>query len=111
MWIFLKDAFFSITRAPEQGNLLLVRARFRGDIERYFPEADVLKSAGTDYRFRTLIAHEQVLEALQSKFQEIDYADFSGTVLASEKRRGEYYKSVLWTLRNSQSFSTLIEEA
>ena len=86
MWIFLKDAFFSITRAPEQGNLLLVRARFRGDIERYFPEADVLESAGTDYRFRTLIAHEQVLEALQSKFQEIDYADFSKAYRSATRR-------------------------
>ena len=62
MWIFLKDAFFSITRAPEQGNLLLVRARFRGDIERCFPEADVFEDSGTDYRYRTLVPHKQLLE-------------------------------------------------
>ena len=110
MWIFLADAFFAITKAPEQGNLLLVRARFRGDIERCFPEADVLEDAGTDYRFRALVAHEQLLEALQAKIREIDYENFSGSVLSNEKLRGATYKSVLQALRNSQSFSTLMEE-
>ena len=110
MWIFLKDAFFSITRAPEQGTLLLVRARFRGDIERCFPEADVFEDSGTDYRYRTLVPHKHLLEALNSKLQEIDYADFCGSVHASEKRRGETYKMVLEALRNSQSYSKLLED-
>ena len=110
MWIFFKDAFFSITRAPEHGNLLLVRARFRGDIERCIPEVDVLENAGTDYRFRALVTQEQLLEALQSKIQEIDYEDFSGSVNENEKLRGATYKNVLQALKNSQSFSTLMEE-
>ena len=111
MWIFLKDAFFSITRAPEQGNLLLVRARFRGDIERCFPEADVFEDSGTDYRYRTLVAPEHLLEALNSKLQEIDYVDFSGRVYSSEKWRGRTYKMVLEALRSSQIFFKLLEEA
>jgi hypothetical protein len=37
-----------------------VRARVRGDIEKLFPDAKVTTNAGTDYRFRGILARAVV---------------------------------------------------
>ena len=52
MWIFLKDAFLSVVANRDDPNCLLVRGRFAGDIERTFPEADVVETPHADYRLR-----------------------------------------------------------
>ena len=41
MWIALNDSFLSIVATPEDPDTLVVRARFKGDIEAVFPGADV----------------------------------------------------------------------
>jgi len=53
MWIFSQKAFLSIVRHTDKPNILIVRSRFRGHIERIFPKARVEEDVERDYRFRT----------------------------------------------------------
>ena len=50
MWVFLNNAFLSIVEHRENQNILLVRARIKGDIERVFPGVMVHKTPEADYQ-------------------------------------------------------------
>ncbi|SCM71578.1 conserved hypothetical protein [uncultured Pleomorphomonas sp.] len=101
MWIFLNNAFVSIVdpKASYAGGKgpvsdeLLVRARFKGDIERVFPEsaADVTETPGRDYRFRALIDRAQVMNTISDAISGIDYFNFKGSVPPAEKWRHDAY--------------------
>ena len=76
MWVCLNDAFFSIVR-KEPDIYLTVRARRRGDIERYWPDAEVTEGTGTDYRFRALISETEVAAVIWHSVTTLDYANFN----------------------------------
>lgn len=80
MWIFLKDSFLSIVDKGGDGTTLLVRGRCRGDIERVFPNVEVIEGGGTDYGFRARINREEVALVLADSIRSIDYANFKNTV-------------------------------
>jgi len=81
MWIFLKDSFLSIVdKGDDSGETLLVRARRKGDIERVFPQAQVIEGAGTDYAFRARINREQVAARMAAEVQGISASNFKNTV-------------------------------
>lgn len=86
MWLCLNDAFFSIVdpgdAAPpgSNGTCLLVRARIKGDLERYFPEAEILEDAGTDYRYRVIIKRAYVYELVTDSVTKINYTNFKDSV-------------------------------
>lgn len=103
MWIYLNNAFLSIVDpagmygggggrggAPATGPLL-VRARFKGDIERVFPGRGVKveETSDRDYRFRALIARDSVRLAISMQIEGIDYSNFKGST--SEKWRHDAY--------------------
>ena len=46
MWIFLSNSFISVVQKPGDNDLLTVRARIEGDIERVFPGAQVQANKG-----------------------------------------------------------------
>jgi hypothetical protein len=60
MWIFLPDSFISVVQKPGDTDLLTVRARIAGDIERVFPDAQVQANQGTDYKYRAKVPREAV---------------------------------------------------
>ena len=80
MWIFLSDSFLSIVDKGGDGSTLLVRARLAGDIERAFPQAEVIEGAGTDYRYRARIDREQVALRVADAVRGINYPNFKSTV-------------------------------
>ena len=49
MWLCLRNTFLSIVAKDCAANELMIRARRRGDIEKCFPEANVIESGATDY--------------------------------------------------------------
>lgn len=81
MWVCLNDAFFSIVRTGDlpEGHLL-VRARRKGDIERYFPDAKVTRTPGRDYLFRAVIQEVQVAVVMAETVEAIDYDNFKDSV-------------------------------
>ncbi len=98
MWVHLNSAFLSIVdpkasyaggKGPKSGTLL-VRARFKGDIQRVFPNAAVTETPERDYRFRAYISRIAVAEAMHAAVMEgIDYLNFKGST--PEKFRHDAY--------------------
>lgn len=88
MWIFLNDAFLSVV-ADKDPDMLLVRGRIKGDIERVFPDYLVIEGAGTDYRFRTLVPRLIVADKLAEMADDISYKNFKGSV--KDKTRHDAY--------------------
>ena len=82
MWIFLSDAFLSIVADRDAFDQLLVRARFRGDVECVFPEAVVVEGAGTDYAFRARVTRERVAQVLAQRAASIAATNFKDSVEA-----------------------------
>lgn len=98
MWIFLTDSFLSIVDKGDQtGSTLLVRARRQGDIERVFPQAQVIEGAGTDYRYRARIPRSQVADAIAEAVRKIEYGNFKNEV-AENDRHDAYFD--VWSAMN-----------
>ena len=76
MWVFLTDAMFSIVENRNDPTELMVRARLPGDLERHFPEAEVLELDNADYRFRVFVPRQVVEERILEQVKAIDYPDF-----------------------------------
>jgi hypothetical protein len=80
MWIFLNDAFLSVVAHRHEPDMLLVRARARGDIERVFPDADVSHSPDADYAYRATLAREVVARVLAEQVAGITYPNFKSSI-------------------------------
>lgn len=80
MWLCLPDAFLSIVAMPDRPDLLKVRARRPGDIERYFPEVPVQRTPGRDYLYRAEIHRTQVAAVLCKAVMQIDAPNFKNSV-------------------------------
>lgn len=105
MWVFLNDAFLSIVAHAEQPEMLLVRARFPADLERFCPDAEVTETPDRDYRFRTVLPRRQVADLLAERCQEIDYGNFKASV--HERGRHDLYAkvwSLMWSEQNTPRF-------
>jgi hypothetical protein len=89
MWIFLADSFLSIVDKGGDGTTLLVRARRAGDIEKVFPEAEVVTGGGTDYRYRARLPRERVAEKVAQAVRDISYPNFKSEV-ADQTRHDAY---------------------
>lgn len=80
MWICLNNAFLSIVDKAKDDRNLMVRARRRGDIERVFPDAKVIRTIGNDYLFRAEIDREIVAETISDLICQINYDNFKSSV-------------------------------
>lgn len=102
MWVFAKNGFLSIIEPRDErgGDNLLVRARVKGDIEHYFPEAKVIETPDADYLFRAKVPRIRVRDVMAKAIMSIDYSNFKGCV--ADKRREESYSSVwsnMWMMQ------------
>ncbi|MFW6344777.1 MAG: hypothetical protein ACOC0M_00375 [Halomonas sp.] len=104
MWVFVKDAFFSVVQDRGDADRLMVRARFPGDLERHFPEAKVLEHGPgeADYRFRAFLPREQVEAWLQGQIQAVNYPDFKSQVPVDHGLRYRAYMGVWETMNEAQ---------
>ncbi len=80
MWVCLNDAFFSIVESDKDGSLLSVRARRKGDLERYFPGQPVHERHGADYAFRAFVPRGGVARILSETALGIPYKNFKNSV-------------------------------
>jgi len=92
MWIFTKHAFLSIVQHRDQPDMLMVRARVKGDIEHYFPDAKVIRMDDADYLYRAAIPREAVAAATAKAVEQINYPKFKPAV--EDRRREAFYVSI-----------------
>ena len=90
--MFSQRGFLSIVECKNNPDLLLVRARAKGDIEAYWPTAYVREGEGTDYRFRSYIPRDQVANRLAKIVREINYPDFKASL--RDRKRIPWYSRV-----------------
>ena len=101
MWIFTKDAFISIVDKGAKPGDLMVRGRADGDIQRVFPNAKVVKGAGTDYLFRASIPRQEVADVIARQIMDINYPNFKGAT-TEDDRHDAYFGA--W--RSMMAFQT-----
>ncbi len=89
MWVFLRDAFISVTEHESERRLLRVRARMRGDLDRLFPEADIAETIDRDYRFATSLPRERVAQVISLHVSKLDYGTFFEAI-PNEDRKQAY---------------------
>jgi len=102
MWIFLPNSFLSIVAptpntSAAKDDLLMVRGRVKGDIEKVFPDASVSFTPQRDYAFRALIPRNVVVKAIAGQAESIQYGNFKDEV--SERDRKSAYSRV-WSNMN-----------
>ncbi|MFO1153159.1 MAG: hypothetical protein U1E42_05770 [Rhodospirillales bacterium] len=100
MWIFLNNAFLSIVAHRDDPSLLLVRARFKGDIEAVFPAAAVAETLAADYRFRAPLSRDEVAQAIALALRTMTADNFKSSV--GEHWRHDLYLDVWSTLATAQ---------
>ena len=101
MWIFLNDAFYSIVDYTNgQGENLMVRARFKGDINRTFPGVKEVHLPGRDYAYRAELPRAMVAKAMHDAVMDINYNNFKDSVV--ENWRHDAYADVWEVLYREQ---------
>lgn len=80
MWICLNNAFLSVIEPTRGSDVLRVRARRKGDIEKVFPDAKVQRTPGRDYLYRAEIDRELVAQAMAEQVRNISYGNFKDSV-------------------------------
>jgi hypothetical protein len=91
MWIHLNNAFLSVVAHRHQPDMLLVRARVAGDIEKVFPAAVVSETLEADYLFRAVLPRPVVASVLSGLAAGIEYDNFKRSV-ADNDRHDAYYE-------------------
>lgn len=104
MWVIMNKAYFSIVENKNNQKELLVRARVAGDIERVFPDAEVLKNTGADYLYRASISKSVVSNTLKNEIENIDYGNFKNTVPWEDELRHDVYFNVWNELSKLQQY-------
>jgi len=87
MWIFFPNAMLSIVAHREKPDCLLVRARFKGDIERVFAGARVQRTPRADYMYRASVKRLAVADALGARALLMTYTNVKGAIPADQNRR------------------------
>ena len=100
MWLIAKDGFLSIVEWRNNPAYLMVRARVKGDIEHYFPDARVIRTDDRDYLYRTLIPRTEVADRLCDTVMDIDYDNFKSAV--TDHRRSRWYVMIWSVLEEMQ---------
>jgi hypothetical protein len=103
MWIFLSNSFLSVVQKPGDTDLLTVRARIEGDIERVFPDAQVHANKGTDYKYRAKVPREAVAQALHDQAMSVSYPNFKSIV--KDRKRHDAYMGVWSAMYGAQDRS------
>lgn len=99
MWVFLSNSFLSIVAHEKKKDVLMVRARVKGDIEAVFPNAKVTNTSKKrkkgnvpfDYAFRAEIDRHKVAGAILAQVARIDYPNFKSSV-TEQDRHHEYLR-------------------
>ncbi len=105
MWVYLRNSFLSIVAHREKPDILLVRARRAGDIQRVFPDAKVRRTPAADYLYRAELRRSIVGSAIDTSLQLIDYDNFKASV-PDPKRHAAYARcwEAMLCFQNSKKY-------
>lgn len=94
MWLFSKSGYFSAVRHFDKPDVMHVRARFEGDLERlcaaHGVEPKVVVTPGNDYRFRMDFARAEWVRIVSEEAEAIDYGNFKAAVHDGTGRDAAY---------------------
>ena len=114
MWLFTHKGFLSIVRHIDKPNILIVRSRFRGHIEKIFPKARVEEDGSRDYRFRAELPAKEVSKVIAEMVLRIEYDNFKNSLDMDGERYLncclDVYHSVLRNAGDFSQFQYLREE-
>ena len=112
MWVFCKYGFFSAVQHKDKPGTLLVRARFKGDLERLVESmtedehklcSSVVETPIADYLFRMEIPKDVFAKVMERITSEIDYENFKDSVHEGNGSQRDYAYMRCWAdLRLSQ---------
>lgn len=103
MWIFTRYGFLSIVQHNDYPNILIVRSRFKGHIQRIFGDVEVEKNAGTDYEYRTEIPKAKVAKIISDLIADIDYGNFKNELGVKLQQLDKTYVSRCWVAYEAMS--------
>lgn len=108
MWIISKHGFCSVVQDFTSSELLHLRGRVAGDLERMLAvagvSAEVLTTPDADYRYRAAISRADFLRLMVVLGESVDYPNFKGEVAThpAQAERLQAYHEVWHTLRGLQ---------
>lgn len=80
MWIFTSHSFISIVEHRDDPAKLVVRGRFRGDVDRFLGAPIEIETQDADYRFRATAKRADVEAAIARAAKAINYPNFKGSM-------------------------------
>lgn len=91
MWIITSTSFVSIVQHRDDPRLLIVRGRFKGDVERFLAVPGHLQpleqvTPHADYRFRAVVPRETVAAAMEREVARIRYPNFKDSIVAKWRK-------------------------
>ena len=92
MYVFTENALLSILAHERDERLVEVRARFKGDIERTFPETEVGYTPSEDFPYSTSVSRDRAAERVALQVQHIGYRRFNPS--SEEPWRQQLYQNV-----------------
>ena len=100
MWLFSDKGFVSIVADQQDPKALLIRGRFKGDIEKLFPDAKVTETPHRDYRFRTSLPRITAAMRIATLMAGIEYHNFKDQI--HDHAKHDAYFGVLNTMYDAQ---------
>jgi hypothetical protein len=80
MWIFTSNSFVSIVEHRDDPAKLIIRGRFKGDVDRFLGAPIEIETPDADYRFRATAKRADVEAAITRAAQAINYPNFKGSM-------------------------------
>lgn len=87
MWVFLNDAMVSIVRDYRNLDLLLVRSRIEGDVQRAIPGAEVIEHSRPDWKYTTTVSRSELKDALANAVDRLNYFDYEASLDGNTRHR------------------------
>lgn len=94
MWVFTNRGFLSAVQHRDDPNLLMVRARVKGDLKSFFPKCKEIETVNSDYRFRTIVSRGDFMSAMDREIKRITYHNFKDSIAKTDKKRKAWYSDV-----------------
>lgn len=95
MWIVTNESFLSVVQDRNNPDQFVIRARIKGDIEKFMGEdtpVNVIEMDKSDYRFRAFVDKSVFRMKMVDAIDSIDYDNFKNTV--TERERRAWYLSI-----------------
>lgn len=94
MWLFCKSGFYSAVQHYDNADVIHIRARFAGDLERLCEKHGLLpvvaETSGNDYPYRMDFSRADWCKIVAKEAEDIDYCNFKNEVHDSTPRDHAY---------------------